>query len=813
MPDLSDLGTPATPPPPSQAAGGGIDLSDLGTPVSPQPQPQPSFIDLVKSAVVGTPEVQAGIGAVKGAEKTAAGIIDLARQEYLGAKPGEQPSAASTVAAAAMPGASVTQALPESVKSPVRDAAQTAADWLRRNTDTQGGYQKVGDIGESVAELMAMPEIDAEAMGSKAAMSLGDHLSQAGKITKFLENNKKLAAVVRAGLDATKAATRSGAEMGAQTYVKTGGDTEAATQAAAEGAAVGGVVGGGSSLYRTGREALSKAASEALGTRAVAGAEFPVTAEGGLRAPELKPGIVDPATAPVDEATGNIGKTAVYNSLSRSNAAARAREAIPESNPARMLPAPAEHTPGFTVGAAAEPTPVREGTSAFDPGKQQIGTRAVEGKGPGQFDLPQYSPELADAASQRAAEQGTLGAPNPQPEPSGSHKEPVFQYRNAVRPGTENPVAETSSGPGTLILTSDGNASSVERARAQLAQYDRILNDDEITGEMGVRQYRAIQDAHADLSEQLRRYDDFAASQPHFPLHDVREAIRSTDSLGAAAEQIKAANAPFWQKADAVSNGEFRNLREQEKFLQKKLYSPSPVGNLEDLKQQLADNQQKQMDFFDKYRTDVSPEEWKTHREGYQDGIVLGNLHNLIEGKFNGVTRADAAASSNLQRVFKPGQSLNQQLEDFYNTKTNREVLERTIGANHMRDLKEIGQLFENPDRQAATKGLLDSIGSAIRRHHYGIGGIAGGIAYGASHSLGTALGLAGAGALGSGAVTGTMRYITDRIATDPKFARQFIYAAKNGVSTRIAAPLLASTLLRTTESQQPQGAKPNGGN
>ena len=73
------------------------------------------------------------------------------------------------------------------------------------------------------------------------------------------------------------------------------------------------------------------------------------------------------------------------------------------------------------------------------------------------------------------------------------------------------------------------------------------------------------------------------------------------------------------------------NLRDEEKRLEKQIYGPNPTGRLDDLRQQLAENQQKQMDFFDKYKTIVSPQEWETARSGYQDGIVLGNLDKILQ--------------------------------------------------------------------------------------------------------------------------------------------------------------------------------------
>jgi hypothetical protein len=724
---------------------------------------------------------------VKGAEKTAAGLTDLAGG-YVGGVSNQFTSSPFGYDPTGQRAAPFTK----------------AAAWLRKNTDTsKDPYQKEGDIAESVLEFFALPGGE-EGKLAEEIPGIADNFTSAGKLMKTLKSDPKLARVFRVGVDALKGGVRGAAEQGGQTLVKSE-DPEQAAQAAKVGAVIGGAVGTAGGAYRETREALQ---ATRPGTRAIAGAEFPTLATGNLNLAPLVPGTADAATAATDEATNNIGKTAVANSLNRSNAA-RPRGMTQETNPARLLPGRA----GFEVQTAGEPTPTGEGQLLLPARKKQIGTRVVAGKGSATSPTEPYNASsFAYGDAEPLPQVSDLGN-----QPAGSHREPLYQYLTSPKPGTEASVVTDTptTGGGPMILSNDGQALSVEKARAQVSQIDRALGDEDSVAEMGARQHQQLLDMKADLTEQLRRYDDYAASQPNFPAHDVVSAVRNTDSLAGAAQTLKDAHAPFWQKADELSDGRFTQLREQEKNIQGRINAKTPPSNLEDLQRQLQDNQQQQMDFFDRYRTQLSPQEWETHRSGYQDGIVLSNLNNLIERHFNGITRGEAAARpGTLQRVFQPSAGLNQQLEDFYNKGTNRQVLERTIGPDHMLDLKELGQLFENSDRRTAAKGLLDSIGSAIRRHHYGIGGLTGGgLAYGLTHSLGAGVGILG-GAATAGAVTGTLQYITDRLATDPNFAKSFIYATTKKVAPRIAGPLLASRLLQSAQTQslkqpkpQPQGA------
>lgn len=661
-----------------------------------------------------------------------------------------------------------------------RYAAQAAKPITPTDTgDTTAGF--TGAALETMGEWMV-------GEGELNALSKGERMVKIGQNVKLLEKFPKLAEAIAAHPDVAAmlgTGARQAALGGTQTLTH-GGTGQQALESAGTAGVLGGALEGGGRLLANAAQGIKP------GTVPIEGADFPTLAGGKqLNMPPLASVAVDPVTGKVDEALSNMAQRAVARSLNRSN---DAREAMLAAAPpvitdaSRMLPPPEGTTPGFTVGPAEEPTPVREGQMAYDPRKRQIGTRVVEGTGP--------SGAPGDPFAYDAYPEGPSQAAQP-PDKTGSFRQPQWQYLTDVRPGTMNPVTETTAGPGALILTDDGQATSVSRARAQQGQYDRIMNDPSVWNEIGPRQQQAIQDAHADISDQLRRFDDYTASQPNFPPHDVPGAVANTDSLADAASQLKSSNGVFWTKANQLSDGEFGRLRDQEKALQNALRSETRTGDRTNLVQQLQDNQEAQENLFEQHRTNMTPQEWDTYRNGYQDGMVLDNYDTLIQSHFNGITRADVADSGNqLQRVFDPSDSFNNQIENFLNKGTNRQVLERTIGREGIINTKQIGQLFQNSDRQKAAAGLLDSIGSAIRRHHYVLGGIAGSAAYGLSHSVGAAAGVFG-GALAAGGVTGTLKYVTERLATDPAFLNRFIFAAKNGVPPRVAGPVLAATMMR----------------
>jgi hypothetical protein len=176
------------------------------------------------------------------------------------------------------------------------------------------------------------------------------------------------------------------------------------------------------------------------------------------------------------------------------------------------------------------------------------------------------------------------------------------------------------------------------------------------------------------------------------------------------------------------------------------------------------------------------------------------------------------------QRVFQPGANFNQQLEDFYNNGTNRDVLKRTIGQSHMDALHDLGLMFNSTERMQQAQGLMGNILTSIRHHYHGVRGmLAGGAGMGmlAAHQVGMALepsiGLGGATLtmpMLTGTASGISRHIAEKLITDPAFLKTFSYAVKNNVPARTAGPLLAARIISQwqnkplKEKPQPTGAK-----
>ena len=810
-------------------------------PPPPPPPPKPPQ-SLASRLLFGenNQDLEEAKGMVKGAGRTVAGLLDLYSK------------------------------LPNNMGG--GDAAASAADAIRNRTQLHGEYQELGNVDETVAELLGPGVLERAGLGVategaealKNAPKISEQLTGLAKRAKVLEDFPDLHALVRRGIESVKAspagqtaqrvlatapgriaaetgkgivtgAARGAAEQGGQTFVKTGGDIDQTEQSAETGALLGGAGGG---IFRGGAEALRQGADkiESLRplARTLAGATYEQDPKTGKLLLRNRADVrTDPATQAADESLGHIGKTAVANSAIRTNAERAPTEAtaLPES---RRLPAPraggdpdttsslSTNTPLFNIPMTPQTEeityPPPEGEYRTDirtvrnpdydplrggnvvPGKAQLGSTG-ETVPERSFGGPRSASQVRlDAAKGAVPERMVTG------EPTTTER---YGYYTPPPPGSGGTI--TTSGGGAMILTNDGAGMSVPRARQQLSQVNRILDDDDQVSEMGVRKAAALTAQRDDLQEQLRRYDDYAASQPHFPTLNPVDAARYTDNLQEAAEQLKGHNGALWTKADAASGNQFTALRNEEKFIRAKLNAktPAPGEKYTDLLQQLKQNQQDQLDFFDKYRTTVSPEEAKSKISGYQDGIVLQNLHDLMQREFNGITQPEEARSiakgGKLQRVFQPG-GLTQKLEDFYNdgfrdSDTNRQVLQRTIGQDHMDNLKELSEMFQGAERRAQSQGLMKTIASTIHHHALGLRGIlggTGGVGLLAAHEFGKAAGVA-ALPIYTGTYAGIRDYVADQAISNPDFAKKFVYSIKNNIPARTAGPILTERLLTRT--------------
>jgi hypothetical protein len=850
---LTTAPTADTPPPGSvsvpvapSAGGDTPPPGSVSVPISasqPQPPQQPQqkpwyqrATDFFGDASGQTANVGIASGAVKGAEKTGAGLIEML-DKYTGLKypsnsdvmeyQKEHPGSTTDQAMAAVNDPTNPYRGPTSLHT--HATAMAVANWLRKNTETHG-WEKVGDFGETAWELLGtMGAGEAGAAGADT-VPLSKHLTETANAMKALETPGPVSNLMRIGLaakTAAKAAVRGAAEQGAQTFIKTGGDPQQAGEAALTGGLLSGVVGGGIEAYQQGREALNEFIDQVRPqTRTISGVETPILASQNRNAPPAAA-----AAATIDEApqyreqqqaaAAAITKTEAQNAVKKTLTELNAGRVTPTiTDTSRQLPAPADMKPyQFTMDlAGAEPVATREGTTAFDPGKQQIGHNVIEGKGPGGFNLSEYSPELYDEATRQAAEAGTLGAPNPQPEPVGSHREPIFQYRNAVKPdqadAAERGIIEgLQGGRGTMTF------SGPEQVVAGLNQLDNIISSSRFADLDQAHQTR-IQNAAAGLRGQLDDFNAYRIQNPHYGQVDAEAAAQHTGDFSQGADQLEQSVQPVYDTLDKVSDGQWGSLRKIEQNMRRITRAPTTPEAYDAATRRLDEVTASQEKILNDNKTAISPEEWRAANRVWRDASTMRDIHDALEKSYNGVDADVAAATKGdpgggIPRTmtgsdagFKRLQALRQSRPD---------DVKRVLG-NGYTNLYRMTDLLKDPEDAAASQGMMKYVGQVLRRHGRALGlgsvGSIGGavLGHGVAGGGGAVSGTA-AGALAGAATEAYIRNAAFRIATTPEIADRFIYAVKNRVSPRIAATLIASMITKSFGMQDkqtpPQGEQP----
>lgn len=578
MPDLSQIGTPAAPPPPQPPQDSGLgqvgtqDLSSVGTPAG-QPQtppatPQPSILsrvgDVSRAAEAASPAWAETVGAGKEATNLAAGITKIIADHASGHIP-----------------------------DGVNDHIKNAAAWLAQQgqlqgwTDPGGAGEHMGAMGadyfgfEGLANLIGAGA--AAGVGGVAKLGEGMEvvkaLKQAAKVGETLDNlHPVLKQAMGIGLrtihEVVPAARTAAAGYG-QAYAMSGGDTTQAAQAGLIAALF--HVGAGVSLGPLG-DYIARLRSEA----AAAAEALKPTPPPRYTPAEPPPNLFEAEPKPVKptpaQPAPRVPAAQRFAAHEQQAAQAVTQESLEDLNKYRDVNESGTPTNiqqlGLPSQSATEPYQFRvpgwsatseAGDLLHEAGARykQVGTRVVEGKGGGAtqpweqeapFDLPRYAEEPGAVVT------GTPLTPPPPPGPPRessplwlqqtpaetptspfSHKEPIMQptqYTTSVRPGSDIGRTETIGGPS--ILTTDPDV-----AAGHLTNIENIVQDPNFSNLPPGRQVDILR-SHNEVMRQMQEYRNLLGQhdyspylhQPTFEPLSVDDALARVGDMGDAADEM-----------------------------------------------------------------------------------------------------------------------------------------------------------------------------------------------------------------------------------------------------------------------------------
>jgi hypothetical protein len=661
----------------------------------------------------------------------------------------------------------------------VRDAVEKQA--AQASPGSVSGY--AGGAVENVLEWLS---------GGEAMEGLGwsEKLSKLAPVAKVLEKFPRLAEALNIGIKATpeaetiksaaaKGAATAGAGSGAQAAAHGASPTEAA-EAAGIGALAGGTMG---SLAQAGTKAITHIAPtvEDIGgtelTRLASQHEYATPAQTMAATAEHNPAVQRGQQKAGKEIIGNAAKKTAAANLGELN---EGRTVEPTNPTVQKAPYKFQiKGPG-----TAETT---EGATAHQPRKQQIGTRAVEGKGPSER---QVYPDAAGETNQvdvrpNGDEAGT----------QGSHRAPTYQMQPEVKPGSQIGVDVVKGGGD--IVTEDPTV-----IKAHIA----TLNDaiDEATDPA---QRQQLQAQRADAQRQMSEYhasrqgQDYSPykDQPTFSPVEISKAVSRVGSFGDAADALEDGAKEVYNRLDDVTGGRFTDLREENK----RAWNAVANGGGDAAQARLADTTRKLTAMLDgtdgQVGDSVKPVDLAYANEAWKKAQVLRDVHSKVEGAFD--TSIGASDRANAYRGFN-GNRLRQNLKALTDQYGERPLV-RIIGQDQLDNLTRLADITRNQADRAKFGGGVNHVAQWIVRNE---GKVASGVAAAggyAGHLIGGTPESTAAGAATGEAAYLVARRVMRAIATNPKVGQQFITAIQYGARPTFYAPMIGQAV--RSMQQEPQ--------
>lgn len=683
----------------------------------------------------------------------------------------------------------------ELAQQKVRDHMQEISDYLRKGTEPIGAGENVGYGLEMAAEAEALPEFGAEDLlrvagtrGAKAA----DMLANSQELAKTLAKNPKAAKYLAIGIKATKAATEQAALLGGQTYLHTE-DPEEARQAA--------ILAGGLGLATGGAEVGAQAWRDRFGPKnlKIGPVEVPALArqvnEKGFAVPgraEEAPKIQAAQEAAFPAVIGHTAReatAAALNTLNESRPILR-----PIEDPARLLaPTPVE-PPRFTIeGTApfetqagpltqpAEPLPSEEVTPATAGGPwtperrvEQVGGQPMnvlrERRIPGAM-----HPVPSIPSQEPTAEEVVFGGATPRPKPA--------------EPGREDVV----KGGGPMTTT------SLPEAESWLHRLEEVQSSPEYD-DMPQQRRAEIEGQRKSLQDQLDMfYSSFkghpSQTQRFMPI-DANEATRHVHTFGDASAQIEAAAKPVYQRLDQLSNGEFNKLRQQAKAAKATMRRAGSIDAYEAAEQRYHEANRGIADLIDSSSPHITQQDYQVARNAWRQSRRLDELDTVFERMMNGVTHEEGELG--MPRFVEKART--KAIQNYLDSGTNQQQIQQLIGKEGIINLKNVTNLLSDRATSRASQNVVKEVAGVLAKRfgHVGYGAAAGGTAasfLGMNPYLGSLY-----GAMGSDALRWTWRYA----ATTPKVGQMIDMAVRNGVSTKVAAPLISRVIAQTAGLYKP---------
>lgn len=410
--------------------------------------------------------------------------------------------------------------------------------------------------------------------------------------------------------------------------------------------------------------------------------------------------------------------------------------------------------------------------------RQVQGPVEASGSAPGEFKFsvdpihPLVETEPGAQAAQNAEQLGSAASTVPQRLQGPPITEAQARLQATGSIGSTVPQRVAAGAPAAPAMTETTDPAVAQQL---LTEAQRIAENPNI----GPRLRARVESRIESLNNQFDQFHAAQLGQPNFAPVDTEAAIAGTNDYRTAGDIMQRSVTDVFQRMNKATDGEMSTLLRQPRWK----------------------SAQRMDELFDEHSNEFTRQEWRSAADAYRKGFVAKDLDSLLQKRFT-VSKAGAADTADIggARRFsgseQTGKDLDALLED------HGDDLREMIGDEGIRSIRRMNQLLRDPEASGVLAQTLDKVAMVMRRHGGPVAGFIG-------HTIAPALGVSPHAGAMTGIIAGeAMSRVINKMASNPLIADRLAYAATHKVASSVAAPLIATMIMRDDDATTTGGQK-----
>jgi hypothetical protein len=368
------------------------------------------------------------------------------------------------------------------------------------------------------------------------------------------------------------------------------------------------------------------------------------------------------------------------------------------------------------------------------------------------------------------------------------------------------PGARTTMQGGQALTTEDPNL-----ATAHLNNVNRAIDSPNFDAMPKAKQAQLLS-AREDVTRQLGEYrQQFQQAypgygKPNFEQIDIPSEIQKAGSFSDAQRILEGHAKSLYDHFNDLTDDKFNAIRQENKDAWTAYVGASGTHAQGLADAALSESNRKMAELMNSIHGAVSPKELDGANDAYRNSQILHAVSEAVDSSFSGNTSSSARSWE--YRGFNGTQLMGRL--NRVTQKLGRPALERVMGKDNLDTLYQVARLNSTNQGRAKFGEAVNHVAQALISHR-----MSGPIL---AATGGGALGHATGAGYAAGAFTGELAYgatraVANAIKTNPKFAKNLIFALDAGARPENYAPLLAGMIAQSNKPQSKETTDQTGDN